>query len=83
MLGGRISNQDEDDVEIELDALEVELNGVPLPHLPTKGTLTKDGEALPSVPTAELLVEEGTRETTMALQNESEDKEEGRMAVLA
>ena len=35
MLGGRISNQDEDEVEDELDALEAELTGVPLPDVPT------------------------------------------------
>jgi charged multivesicular body protein 6 len=35
MLGGRISNQDEDEVEDELDALEAEIAGVPLPEVPT------------------------------------------------
>lgn len=35
MLGGRISNQDEDEVEDELEALEAELRGVPLPDVPT------------------------------------------------
>jgi charged multivesicular body protein 6 len=35
MLGGRISNQDEDEVEDELDALEAEITGVPLPEVPT------------------------------------------------
>jgi charged multivesicular body protein 6 len=35
MLGGRISNQDEDEVEDELDALEAEVTGVPLPEVPT------------------------------------------------
>jgi charged multivesicular body protein 6 len=35
MLGGRISNQDEDEVEDELDALEAEVMGVPLPDVPT------------------------------------------------
>ncbi len=35
MLGGRISNQDEDEVEDELDALEAEVAGVPLPEVPT------------------------------------------------
>ena len=34
MLGGRISNQDEDEVEDELDALEAEITGVPLPEVP-------------------------------------------------
>lgn len=35
MLGGRISNHDEDEVEDELDALEAEITGVPLPEVPT------------------------------------------------
>ncbi|KAE8452767.1 hypothetical protein EG329_013039 [Mollisiaceae sp. DMI_Dod_QoI] len=35
MLGGRISNQDEDEVEDELEALEAEVTGVPLPEVPT------------------------------------------------
>jgi charged multivesicular body protein 6 len=35
MLGGRISNQDEDEVEDELAALEAEVTGVPLPEVPT------------------------------------------------
>lgn len=34
MLGGRISNQDEDEVEDELEALEAEMNAVPLPEVP-------------------------------------------------
>jgi len=36
MLGGRISNQDEDEVEDELAALEAEMTGVPLPDVPTQ-----------------------------------------------
>lgn len=40
MLGGKISNQDEDEVEDELDALEAELTGalpdVPIAELPVK-----------------------------------------------
>jgi charged multivesicular body protein 6 len=35
MLGGRITNQDEEEVEDELAALEAEVNG-PLPNVPTK-----------------------------------------------
>ncbi|TAQ88046.1 hypothetical protein B7494_g3611 [Chlorociboria aeruginascens] len=35
MLGGRISNQDEDEVEDELEALEAEIRGVQLPEVPT------------------------------------------------
>lgn len=34
MLGGKISNQDEDEVEDELEALEAEVVGVPLPEVP-------------------------------------------------
>jgi charged multivesicular body protein 6 len=34
MLGGKISNQDEDEVEDELEALEAELTGV-LPEVPS------------------------------------------------
>ena len=34
MLGGRISNQDEDEVEDEMEALEAEITGVPLPDVP-------------------------------------------------
>merc|ERR1712093_245641 len=35
MLGGRISNQDEDEVEDELAALDAEVTGIPLPEVPT------------------------------------------------
>ncbi|KAH7356827.1 Snf7 family [Rhexocercosporidium sp. MPI-PUGE-AT-0058] len=35
MLGGRISNQDEDEVEDELAALEAEVTGIPLPEVPS------------------------------------------------
>lgn len=35
MLGGQISNQDEDEVEDELNALEAEITGTPLPNVPT------------------------------------------------
>jgi charged multivesicular body protein 6 len=41
MLGGRISNQDEDEVEDELDALEAEVTGVDLPEVPTTELPTK------------------------------------------
>ncbi|KAE9375413.1 hypothetical protein N431DRAFT_402923 [Stipitochalara longipes BDJ] len=41
MLGGQISNQDEDEVEDELDALEAEVTGVPLPEVPTTELPTK------------------------------------------
>ncbi|KAG9248577.1 Snf7-domain-containing protein [Calycina marina] len=42
MLGGRISNQDEDEVEDELDALEAEITGVPMPSAPTTELPTKE-----------------------------------------
>ena len=36
MLGGKITNDDEDEVEDELEALEVEIRGVIMPDAPTK-----------------------------------------------
>jgi len=36
MLAGRISNQDEDEVEDELDALEREVSGIKLPDAPAE-----------------------------------------------
>jgi charged multivesicular body protein 6 len=42
MLGGRISNQDEDEVEDELEALEAELTGVPLPDVPATELPSKE-----------------------------------------
>ncbi|KAG4429553.1 hypothetical protein IFR05_014962 [Cadophora sp. M221] len=42
MLGGRISNQDEDEVEDELAALEAEVTGIPLPEVPTTDLPTKE-----------------------------------------
>jgi len=44
MLGGRISNQDEDEVEDELDALEAEITGVPMPNVPTSELTTEERE---------------------------------------
>ncbi|KIN05558.1 hypothetical protein OIDMADRAFT_188880 [Oidiodendron maius Zn] len=43
MLGGRISNQDEDEVEDELEAMEAELSSVPLPDVPAAELPTKMG----------------------------------------
>ena len=40
MLGGKISNQDEDEVEDELEAMEAELTGV-LPEVPSAELPTK------------------------------------------
>jgi charged multivesicular body protein 6 len=46
MLGGRITNQDEEEVEDELAALEAEVNGTPaLPNVPAN--------QLPTSPAAE------------------------------
>lgn len=41
MLGGRISNQDEDEVEDELEAMAAELSGVTLPEVPKAELPTK------------------------------------------
>lgn len=46
MLAGRMSNQDEDDVEDELEALEAEMSGTKLPDAPVKTPPTK----LPEIP---------------------------------
>ncbi|KAF2083385.1 charged multivesicular body protein-like protein 6 [Saccharata proteae CBS 121410] len=52
MLGNRMSNQDEDEVEDELDALEAEVTGVKVPKLPKA-----PDAVLPEAPT------EGLKET--------------------
>lgn len=48
MLGGKISNQDEDEVEDELEALEAKIKGeqaqVDLPSVPTTDLPTKDSK---------------------------------------
>ena len=49
-LAGQISNQDEDEVEDELDALDREVHGVSLPDLPS----VNDSEELPNAPTSDL-----------------------------
>jgi charged multivesicular body protein 6 len=41
MLGGKISNADEDEVEDELDALEAEVTGI-LPDVPTAALPAKE-----------------------------------------
>lgn len=58
MLGGQISNQDEEEVEDELAALQAELSG--------------EGQELPSVPNAQVPIserpeEEPARETRQML----------------
>jgi charged multivesicular body protein 6 len=65
MLGGRISNHDEDEVEDELEALEREVNGVQLPDVP-----------LPNVPTTEL----SSKERAKARQREQEEQRTAMLA---
>ncbi len=48
MLGGRMSNQDEDEVEDELEALEKQVAGVKLPPAP-QGSIVGEG-TLPDAP---------------------------------
>lgn len=67
MLGGRISNHDEDEVEDELEALEREVAGIPLPEVPTT--------ALP-------IQERDSKERAKARQRDRE-REEPREAILA
>jgi charged multivesicular body protein 6 len=45
MLANRMSNQDEDEVEDELAALEAEVTGVQLPDAPTRIELTEEQKA--------------------------------------
>jgi charged multivesicular body protein 6 len=45
MLANRMSNQDEDEVEDELAALEAEVTGVQLPPPPTRIELTEEQKA--------------------------------------
>jgi len=73
MLGGRMSNQDEDEVEDELEALEAEVTGV-LPNVPTAELPHK--EILPDVPTAKLPQKERARAR-------ERQREEAREAMLA
>lgn len=51
-LAGQLSNNEEDEVEDELEALEREIEGVKLPDAPKKTILTDD--TLPLVPETEL-----------------------------
>ncbi|KAM3159072.1 hypothetical protein ABEW05_000405 [Botrytis cinerea] len=74
MLGGMMSNQDEDEVEDELAALEAEVTGVPLPEVPTAGLPLKD--SLPDVPRSEL----SSKDRAKARQRE---RDEQRVAMLA
>ncbi|KAF7874155.1 hypothetical protein EAF04_002827 [Stromatinia cepivora] len=74
MLGGMMSNQDEDEVEDELAALEAEVTGVPLPEVPTVGLPLKD--SLPDVPRSEL----SSKDRAKARQRE---RDEQQVAMLA
>lgn len=51
MLGGKMSNQDEDEVEDELDALAREVNGpVSLPKAPSGAIATDEQLDMPDAP---------------------------------
>ncbi|KAK5695605.1 Vacuolar protein sorting-associated protein 20 [Elasticomyces elasticus] len=50
MLGGKMSNQDEDEVEDELEALQREVSGVRLPDAPSSNLAEAGVGALPDVP---------------------------------
>lgn len=58
MLGGKITNQDEDEVEEELAALEAEVAKVSLPNVPATEPPTRVEGADISLPR----IKEGTRE---------------------
>ncbi|KAK5679182.1 Vacuolar protein sorting-associated protein 20 [Elasticomyces elasticus] len=49
MLGGKMSNQDEDEVEDELEALQREVSGVRLPDAPSSNLAEASAGALPDV----------------------------------
>ncbi|KAF7887404.1 hypothetical protein EAF00_009698 [Botryotinia globosa] len=74
MLGGMMSNQDEDEVEDELAALEAEVTGVPLPEVPTAASPLKD--SLPDVPRSEL----SSKDRAKARQREREEQQVAMMA---
>ncbi|KAK5937742.1 Vacuolar protein sorting-associated protein 20 [Knufia obscura] len=63
-LAGQLSNQEEDDVEDELEALEREVEGVKLPDAPSK-TIITDGD-LPNAPETELDKEQKRKERARA-----------------
>ncbi|KAF1817078.1 charged multivesicular body protein-like protein 6 [Eremomyces bilateralis CBS 781.70] len=73
MLGGRMSNQDEDEVEDELEALQAEVNAHQFPDAPRKNV---EGE-----PTRK--VRETPRERAQRRRQEAEAEEEEREAVPA
>ncbi|KAK3672285.1 Vacuolar protein sorting-associated protein 20 [Recurvomyces mirabilis] len=51
MLGGKMSNQDEDEVEDELEAMEREVSGVKLPSAPNGNLAEQQQLDLPDAPT--------------------------------
>ena len=55
-LAGQMSNQDEDEVEDELEAMEREAQGMKLPDAPDKSIVVED--TLPDVPISEVGGEE-------------------------
>ena len=59
-LAGQLSNQEEDDVEDELEALEREVEGVKLPDAPSK-TIITEGD-LPNAPETEIDKEQKRKE---------------------
>lgn len=59
-LAGQLSNQEEDDVEDELEALEREVEGVKLPDAPSK-TIITDGD-LPNAPETDIDKEQKRKE---------------------
>jgi len=59
-LAGQLSNQEEDDVEDELEALEREVEGVKLPDAPSQ-TIITDGD-LPNAPETDLDKEQKRKE---------------------
>lgn len=64
MLGGRISNHDEDEIELELDALEAEARRAePLPKVPV--TQLPSGNIV-EPPQAQMKQEEPEREAMLA-----------------
>lgn len=70
MLGGKISNQDEDEVEDELEALEAKMKG------------EQDKVDLPSVPTTELPTKD-QKERAKAREEQRQGETEARQAMLA
>lgn len=76
MLGGRISNQDEDEVEEELAALEAEL----APPA-KKAAAPQEQQSLPNVPDTQLPVPSREEQTTEATKQRQQQPE--RQAMLA